>query len=95
MNQQTETPIDTETVIEPWELTLPEEEAGCESSIEECPNSAHWLLVSHPCGHSKALCDSHKEYSARRTTEEGHLRHGLIVCTRCKTTCTNLVYLPI
>lgn len=50
---------ETETIIETWELILPEDEAGCDAPT--CSGPAEWRIAMTPCGHSGILCTPHME----------------------------------
>jgi hypothetical protein len=64
-----------ETAIEVWELTLPEEEAGCEWPCG-CSNEVRWRMVG-PCGCGISACQPHFERQVERIKGLTKLRCNL------------------
>jgi hypothetical protein len=84
-----------ETALEVWELTLPEEEAGCSwKQGGACKASATHAVVMRPCSHQRTYCEPH----ARR--DEGawlSLNQMIYVatCNACRGEIRNLTVIAI
>jgi hypothetical protein len=71
--------IESDTSLEVWELTLPEEEAGCNTPYG-CDRAAVWVARGR-CGHHLGmLCDFHRRQEDELTNR---VPVDALVCNQC------------